>query len=108
MCIRDRLAGEVLALAALRRLELLLQLVHLSFELDHSGGQALRLDGQRRGHAVPGALELTVVLDGGGRGDRLDAARVGAHRLAPQDLEQADLRRRRYVRTTAPVSYTHL
>src|SRR5665811_2225811 len=104
MCIRDRLAGEVLALAALRRDRLLLQLAHLGFELTYCGGHALRLDAQRRGHVVPSALTPTVVLDGGGRGDRLDAACVGAHRLAAQDLEQADLRRRRYVRTTAQLA----
>ena len=45
-----------------------------------------------------------VVLDGRGRGDGLDAPRVGADRLAGRDLEQADLRGGRDVRAAAQLA----
>ena len=63
-CLLEQIAHQVATFAALRCLELLLQLAHLYAELVDSGGHAVRLHPERRGHMVPRALKLTVVFDG--------------------------------------------
>ena len=70
----------------------------------HGVGDAVGGRAEGVGDGRLAGFDRAVVLYGRGRGDRLDAPRVGAHRGAGGDLAEADLRGRRDVRAAAQTS----